>query len=149
VDRRLSREGEIVEEGGRPLAAFGGVCASAGAGCGMCGVLAARRVPVALLNLAAPARAGDRVRVDVDAAALDRVAATCFALPLLALLAGTLVGTYVFTGIAAPGSGVDAEWAGGLTGLFSAAVTFAFVGRSGDTLLRRLKLNARLVRIDT
>jgi hypothetical protein len=106
-----------------------------------------RHLPLSLLNLErGAARVGDAVTVHVDAGALDRVAAACFALPVSALLAGAGAGAYL-----AGGTGLDVELVSGLTGLGSAAMVFAVVvfsmgGRSGGALLRRLKLEARLIK---
>jgi hypothetical protein len=171
MQRWIKREGAIVEHGGVAVVEFRSTCSLAdssladnspivyrsaddrgaeragaevpASGCGMCGAGSARRLPVILLDLDASARPGDRVSVRVGAAALNRIAAVCFAVPLAALLAGAAVGRLLPAGPV-----IDADVSSGLVGLGCLALAFVMVGRNGGALLRMLELDARLERMD-
>jgi positive regulator of sigma E activity len=159
MNRWVNREGSVVERGGVPVVEFHSACAvargdglpvpdraataSGGYGCAACSAGSARRLPVMLLALDDSARPGDQVSVRVGVAALNRLATVCFALPLVALLAGAAV-----AGLLPTASAIDADVVSGLVGLGCLALVFVMVGRSGGALLRMLDLHARLVRTD-
>lgn len=97
-----------------------------------------REVAPARLGLAA--RVGERVTVAVPEAALTRVAALLFGLPLAALLGGAWIG-------AALSAGSDVVSA--LVGVVSLGLTLWLVTCSSGALARTLTVAARLQRTDS
>jgi len=137
VDRWISRQGMIVEDARGPVVEFHNGCSeAAAAGCGACGRSSARRLPASLLDLRS-AVPGDVVTLRVRSAALDRVAAACFAGPLVALLAGGAAGHWL-----GATAGVDADLASGGLGLSLLVLALAAVVSNGDALLRLLELDS-------
>jgi positive regulator of sigma E activity len=136
VDRWISRQGTIVERSGVSVVEFHGGCPGATSGCGTCGGNAVRRLPASLLDLRV-GLPGDVVTLRVEAASLNRVAAACFALPLVALLVGAGAGRWFGSTV-----GFDEDIVSGMMGLGLLVLALAAVARHGDALLRLLGLSA-------
>ncbi|MFU8815029.1 MAG: SoxR reducing system RseC family protein [Pseudomonadales bacterium] len=132
----------MVERDGQIAVQFDAACG--GGGCGACAGRGERRLSLALLRLNGAARVGDRVCVEVGSGSLNRIAAACFALPLAALLVGAGIGGWL-----SAGTGFDAEVVSGVVGLCSLALALGVISRSGGALLRMLKLDARLERMNS
>jgi positive regulator of sigma E activity len=138
VKRWISRQGNVVLQGGVPVVEFRGECPGAASHCGTCAGSSVRRIPAKLLGLAPGGPPGSAVTLRVDATSLNRVASVCFALPLVVLLAGAWVGRWLGTR-----SGFDAELLSATLGLSLLVLALAALVRWGGAVLRLLDLRAR------
>jgi positive regulator of sigma E activity len=116
----------------------------AGAGCGCCGAFQRdRQIPLSWLAAGGEPRVGESITVEVPSAALTRVAAVLFAVPLAALLAGAWLGRL------AGGAALGADLTSGIAGLICLGSSLLVVARYGAAMAGMLRLTAHRQRMDS
>jgi positive regulator of sigma E activity len=144
-ERILARQGRLVEADGRAVVRFDTGCGGCQARC-RTSPPAFRDIPLADLAAELAEEAprlgpGDDVFLEVTGRSLARVAGWVFGVPLVALLAGGLLGEALTSAPASTNGGADLTAAA--TGLAALVLAFAGTIARPETLVAMLKLSAR------
>ena len=136
----LAVNGNIAEVTTRKKSACGNCAARNGCGTSLVESLFPARTRSFRAHNGVQARKGDRVVIGLDESALQTASLLIYLVPLLGLIGGALLGTWLGT----DGHGELSSILGGIGGFF---ISLAAVRRYSDILARKQAFQARVLRV--